>query len=72
MVRRIDVLVGQRLLVLAFPFAKVHISGRVRFRKPLPPGRYQVTDIWNDTEVGILTPEQLAAGFDAGLISSSC
>jgi hypothetical protein len=42
-------------------------SGKIRFCKPLPPGKYQVTDIWNDTEVGVLTPEQLAAGFEAGL-----
>jgi hypothetical protein len=48
-------------------YQKNNWSGKVRFCKSLPPGKYQVTDIWNGTELGVFAPEQLAAGFDAGL-----
>jgi len=32
-----------------------------------PEGNYEVADIWNGGEAVVMTPEQLAQGFDAGL-----
>jgi hypothetical protein len=41
-------------------------SGKVRFLRPLPPGNWRVTEMMSGKDVGVYTPEQLAAGFDAG------
>ena len=41
-------------------------SGQVRWCAPLPAARYRVTEMMSGTEVGVFTPAQLAAGFDAG------
>ncbi|HEY3376001.1 MAG TPA: beta-galactosidase [Armatimonadota bacterium] len=41
-------------------------AGNARFCQPLPAGQYRVTEMMANTEVGIFTPEQLAAGFAAG------
>ena len=41
-------------------------EGQVAFGRALPPGRYRVTELMGDREVGVFTPEQLAAGFPAG------
>lgn len=43
-------------------------EGKLRFFHSIAPGKYRVTDIWSNPEraVGVFTPEQLAAGFEAG------
>ncbi|HEY3378633.1 MAG TPA: beta-galactosidase [Armatimonadota bacterium] len=45
-------------------------SGQVRWCAPLPAGRYRVTEMMSGTALGIFTPTQLAAGFDAGAYSN--
>ncbi len=41
-------------------------SGRLRFCQPLPAGSYRVTELMSGNTLGVFTPAQLAAGFDAG------
>ena len=41
-------------------------AGKIRVLKPLPEARYHVTEMMGGADLGILTPAQLAAGFDAG------
>ncbi|MFZ2654680.1 MAG: beta-galactosidase [Victivallales bacterium] len=41
-------------------------NGKIRCNIPLPEGKYRVTDIWNKKEIGVMTPAELAKGFDAG------
>lgn len=41
-------------------------SGKIRFCMPLLPGQYRVTELMRAANLGSFTPEQLAAGFDAG------
>ncbi|MFZ2654673.1 MAG: beta-galactosidase [Victivallales bacterium] len=43
-------------------------NGKIRFLKPLPEGKYKVDEIWgaNEENIGVMTPAELAEGFDAG------
>ena len=41
-------------------------SGQVRFLHPLLPGQYHLTEMMSGADLGVFTPAQLAAGFDAG------
>jgi hypothetical protein len=43
-----------------------HWSGKVRFLKPLPAGNWRVIEMMSGQEIGVFTPEGLAAGFEAG------
>jgi hypothetical protein len=43
-----------------------HWTGQVRWCAPLPTGRYQLTEMMSGMALGVMTPAQLDAGFDAG------
>jgi hypothetical protein len=49
-----------------FPGGPGTWEGKVQFLKPLPAGRYRVTEMMSGKAVGEFTPAQLAAGFEAG------